>query len=289
MHSKVGVGLKPAHYREALSPRVVRLRAGQSVEPPDFFEVHAENYMGDGGAPHAWLTAIREKFQLSLHGVCLSIGGADPLDKNHLKRLKALTDRYDPAFISEHLAWSAHGGMFFNDLIAPPFSTGSLARIASHVSEAQDALGRRILIENPSHYLSLRSEIPEPEFLNELARRTGCGLLLDINNVVVSAHNTGFDPQDYLNEIDASAIGEIHLAGHAVDAASGLRIDDHGSAISDEVAGHYCDFIARNGVHPTVIEWDSDVPDYDILLHEAGKIRAWMTMAYTEESGHVTA
>ena len=277
----VGVGLKPAHYRDALSPGDRDSSAGDDI---GFFEVHAENYMGAGGPPHEWLSKIRDKYPLSVHGVCLSIGGASPLDEEHLARLRMLADRYEPSLVSEHLAWCAHDGSFFNDLIAPPLTKNSLARISDHVSTAQDALGKKIFIENPSHYLPINPEIPEPEFLNALAEKTGCGLLLDINNVFVSASNLGYSAKAYLEAVNADAVGEIHLAGHAVDEASGLLIDDHGSGVCDDVGALYSAFIARAGAKPTLVEWDTDTPDLARLCKHAKKARGWMNDALKKEA-----
>lgn len=264
-----GVGLKPQHYKEAIG-------GGFGL---DFFEVHAENFFGEGGPPHRWLTAFRREFALSIHGVSLSIGGRDALDKEHLARLKRLVERYQPAIVSEHLAWSADSGVHFNDLLAPPLSESSLARVAAHVDETQDALGRRILIENPSAYLpGAPADMSEPEFLGRLVARTGCGLLFDINNVYVSAGNLGFDAAAYVDAVNAADVGEIHLAGHAVERFAGveLRIDDHGSAVRREVWALYERFIARAGPRPTLIEWDTDVPPFAVLAGEALKARAAM-------------
>jgi len=249
-----------------------------------FFEVHAENFMGAGGPPHAWLTAIREEFLLSVHGVCLSIGGHDPLDSDHLNRLRKVIDRYQPALVSEHLAWCAHDGVYYNDLIAPPLTRETFAQVRAHIDEVQDVLGRRILIENPSLYLKIPGDLSEPSFLNDLARQTGCGLLLDINNVFVSAHNLGFNAADYINDIDFAHVGEVHLAGHAIDKASGLRIDDHGSIVSDDVGALYREFIKTAGPRPTLIEWDTDTPPLAKLCLEADKAAQWMSGALDEAS-----
>jgi len=277
----VGVGLKPAHYRDLVLPQDGRDGAGDFSSAFDFFEVHAENYMCDGGPPHAWLSAVREQFPLSIHGVCLSLGGMNDPDPEHLKRLRAVVDRFEPALISEHIAWSAHDGIFFNDLIAPPLTEEAVTRTAKHIEQTQDALGRRILVENPSQYLKLPGDISEPEFLNELARRTGCGLLLDINNVYVSACNLGFDAESYLNAVDATRVEEIHLAGHAVDTASGveIRVDDHGSPVCEGVGALYRRFVARAGARPTLVEWDADTPALNVLAEEAAKASAWMREA----------
>lgn len=266
----VGIGLKPQHYRDALDA----VSAGGGA--PDFFEVHAENYFGDGGPPHRWLTAIREAAPLSIHGVSLSVGGRDPLDENHLSRLAELVARYEPALISEHLAWSADGGVYFNDLIAPPLSETSLARVGEHIDQIQNALGQRILIENPSSYLPAPpGGVGESDFLNDLAQRTGCGLLLDINNVFVSARNTGFDPEDYLARIDARHVSQIHLAGHATNEFEGveIRIDDHGSPVCDDVMALFARFIARGGSRPALLEWDTAPPAFETLAAEAEKAR----------------
>ncbi|MBI1366336.1 MAG: DUF692 family protein [Alphaproteobacteria bacterium] len=272
-----GVGLKPQHYAAALA-------GGHGL---GFFEVHAENFMSAGGPPHRWLSAVRAEHYLSVHGVCLSVGGRDDLDEAHLARLAELVRRYEPALVSEHLAWSADGGVFFNDLLPPPLTQASLARACRHVDQIQSALGRTILIENPSIYLpGTRGDIPEPEFLNELARRTGCGVLLDINNVFVSAENAGFDASAYLDAIDPANVGEIHLAGHAIDNFEGvsIRVDNHGSAMCDEVVALYERFIARAGPRPTLIEWDHDTPAFDVLLDETRRAKVAMMRALFEES-----
>ncbi len=281
--SSIGIGLKPAHYRDVLSPKNGCVGAGDPLSHIDFFEVHAENYMCAGGPPHAWLSAIRERYPLSVHGVCLSLGGHDDLDKDHLERLRIVVERYQPALVSEHIAWSAHDGVFYNDLIAPPLTEETLQRTAAHIDQTQDALGRRILIENPSQYLTMPGDIAEPEFLNALARKTGCGLLLDVNNVYVSAANLGFDAWTYIDAIDASAVEEIHLAGHAVDTARGveIRIDDHGSPVSEDVGALYRRFVAHAGPRPTLIEWDTDTPQLAELAKEAEKAAGWMRSATT--------
>lgn len=264
----VGISLKPAHYRDVLA------------RPPgvDFFEVHAENFMGAGGPPHAWLSAICEQFPLSVHGVSLSLAGVDPLNEEHLTRLKDVVQRYNPAIVSEHLAWGAHEGAYYHDLLAPPITRETFARLADNVERTQDVLGRRILIENPSQYLDVAAEIPLPEALNDLARRTGCGILFDINNVYVSACNLGFDAEAFIDAIDPAYVGEIHLAGHAVDHLDGyeIRIDDHGSRMCAEVGALYARFIKRAGPRPTLVEWDTDVPALDVLLDEAARARSLM-------------
>ena len=260
--AQAGIGVKPAHYHELLTtqPRLA------------FIEVHAENYMGEGGPPHAYLEALADIYPLSLHGVGMSLGGAEPLDREHLLRWRALVDRYQPALVSEHIAWSRFGGLTLHDLLPIPYTMESLELICDHIDEMQTALGRTILVENPSTYISFRqSEIDEAEFLAEVARRSGCGLLLDINNVYVSARNHRFDPRSWLTRIPADLVGEIHLAGHSVirDKEFEIRIDDHGSRVCSDVWELYRDTVARIGARPTLIEWDTDVPDLAILLEEA--------------------
>ncbi len=263
--ARAGVGLKPQHYRQILDDK------------PDigFFEVHAENYMGAGGPPHRWLEAVRERHPLSLHGVGLSIGADRPLDSAHLQRLKALVERYEPGLFSEHLAWSSHGEAFLNDLLPLPYTEETLARVCEHADETQTIVGRRLLLENPSTYVIFaESTIPETEFLAEVVRRTGCGLLLDISNVVVSATNHGYDAAGYLARFPVAAVDEIHLGGFAIgedDDRHPLVIDDHGSAI-DPAAWRLCaDALGRIGPAPVLIEWDNDVPEWPVLFGEARK------------------
>jgi uncharacterized protein (UPF0276 family) len=258
-----GIGLKPAHYRDILALRPAL----------GFFEIHAENYMGDGGPPHRYLSAIREHYPLSLHGVGLSIGGARPLDRQHLARLKSLNDRYQPGLFSEHLAWSTHDTGYLGDLLALPYTDTTLARVAGHISETQDCMGRQMLLENPSSYLAFaESTWSEPAFIAEVVRRTGCGLLLDINNVFVSAHNLKTDPRSYIDEYPLAHVREIHLAGHAAatdDDGEPLLIDAHGSDVADPVWSLYATVIARTGPLPTLIERDANIPPLGDLLGEA--------------------
>ncbi len=258
----VGVGFKPEHFEA-----IVDTRAGLG-----FFEVHAENYMGGGGAPHRRLDAIRERYPLSLHGVGLSIGSPGPLDRAHLQRLAAVARRFEPSLVSEHLAWSTHEGAFLNDLLPLPYTDETLTRVSEHVDEVQNALGRTMLLENPSTYVVFaESTWAETNFLREIARRTGCGLLLDVNNVFVSAVNHGFDPDLYLADFPLAAVGEIHLAGCADDsddAGLPLLIDAHNSPIRDAVWSLYSATIRRLGPTPTLIEWDNDVPAWPTLLDE---------------------
>jgi hypothetical protein len=270
--TRAGVGLKAQHYEDILGER------------PDlgWFEVHAENYMGAGGPPHHYLEAIRRDYPLSLHGVGLSLGAAGPLDEAHLARLKAFCERYEPGLVSEHLAWSSHGGTFFNDLLPLPYTRAAVQRVSAHVARLQEALGRRILLENPSTYVAFESgEMSEIDFLAEVAARSGCGLLLDVNNVAVSASNQGFAPEDYLDAFPLQAVGEIHLAGHARDrdeAGALLLIDAHDRAVDDRVWALYARAIARGGLKPTLIEWDNDVPAWPVLLAEARSAERIMAM-----------
>lgn len=257
-----GIGLKPQHYQSVLDGR----------PGVGFFEVHTENYMGAGGPPHHYLEAVRRDWALSMHGVGLSMGSADGLDAAHLERVAAVVSRYEPALVSEHVSFSAAGGVYMNDLLPVPYTKDALAVMARNVDALQDRLGRRVLMENPSAYLAYRvTDMTEPEFLSELVRRTGCGLLLDVNNVFVSASNTHFDATAYLDAFPMEAVGEIHLAGHHVTEAGGraLRIDDHGSRVAPEVWDLYSRVLARTGDAPTLIEWDTDVPTLDVLLEEA--------------------
>jgi uncharacterized protein len=261
--ARAGVGFKPAHFRDIIA----------SPQPVGFFEVHAENYMGAGGPPHVQLGALRERYALSIHGVGLSIGSTEPLDREHLARLKILCARYEPESFSEHLAWSSHGGIYFNDLLPLPYTPETLARVAEHIDEAQAALGRMMLLENPSTYVRLAdSTIPEVDFLAELARRTGCGLLLDVNNVFVSASNNGTAPLSYLESFPLDRVKEIHLGGHdreADDAGGLLLIDAHATPVADEVWTLYADVLARTGPLATLVEWDNDVPDWPTLIAQA--------------------
>lgn len=263
--SCAGAGLKPVHYRDILD-------GASSV---GFFEVHAENYMGAGGPPHRFLEAIRARYPISLHGVGLSIGGQRPLDRDHLARLRVLMDRYEPGLFSEHLAWSTHDSGYLNDLLPVPYNEESLARVCEHVDQTQSALGCRMLLENPATYVTFAdSTIAEVDFLAEVVARTGCGLLLDVNNVQVSAVNHGFDPDKYLDAFPMMHVGEIHLAGFAEsrdDAGNRLLIDEHGSPISIDVWGLFGGVLDRIGAKPTLIEWDNNVPAWSVLAGEAAR------------------
>lgn len=238
-----------------------------------FFEVHAENYMGAGGPPHDALTRIRRDYPVSLHGVCMSIGGPEPLDKTHLGRFKALVDRYEPALVSEHLAWSTHDTAYFNDLLPLPYTQATVQRVADHIDEVQEAMGRPILLENPSTYIIFpESTMSETDFVGELAMRTGCGLLLDVNNVFVSATNHGFSALDYLAEFPLGEVSEIHLAGHAEqadDEGDLLLIDSHDGPVADAVWKLFDIVIDQCGPLPTLVEWDSAIPDWPVLQAEA--------------------
>lgn len=256
-----GLGLKPEHYEAALGARAEGL----------WFEVHPENYMVAGGPRLGWLDAIRARHPVSLHGVSLSLAGDAEPDAAHLQRLAALARRIQPALISEHLAWSAWNGQYFPDLLPFPRSTAALHRIAANIARTQDALGTVIAIENPSHYLHIDGhEWDEIDFLAELSRRTGCRLLLDINNVYVSARNLGFSAAEWIDRFPQALVGEIHLAGHSADPTLGdaLLIDSHDAPISPQVWQLYRRFIERAGARPTLIERDGNVPAFEELMAE---------------------
>jgi len=261
--ARAGLGFKPVHFRDILA----------AVQPVGFFEVHAENYMGAGGPPHAQLRALRERYALSLHGVGLSIGSMQPLDRDHLARLKTLCDRYKPESFSEHLAWSSHGGVYFNDLLPLPYTERTLTRVAEHVDQVQTALGRTILLENPSTYIGIaENTMAEVDFLSEIASLTGCDLLLDVNNVFVSAHNQSISPLSYVDAFPLERVKEVHLGGHheeTDDTGALLLIDAHGSPVADGVWALYAQVIARAGPLPTLIEWDNNIPDWPALRAEA--------------------
>jgi len=257
--TRVGIGLR--------SPHVAEIAA---VRPPlDFLEVHAENYMAETAALDR-LLELRCDYPVSLHGVALSLGSAEELERGHLSRFKALIERVEPMLVSEHLAWSAIGEAYLNDLLPLPYTEESLDLFCHHVEEAHDVLRRRLLIENPSSYLRYRhSSIPEAEFLAEVARRTGCGILCDVNNIYVSARNFAFDPLAYLDTLPAEMIGEIHLAGHHAAEDVDILIDDHASRVAEPVWELYAEALRRLGPVPTLIEWDTNLPAVEVLLDEA--------------------
>lgn len=273
-----GVGLKPQHFKDVLSGR------------PDigFFEVHAENYMVDGGPFHHYLGRIRERYPLSLHGVGLSIGGEEPVDPGHLDRLAELIARYQPAVFSEHLAWSGHGQVFLNDLLPLPYDEATLARVCRHVDSVQERLRCRLLLENPSIYLEFAaSTMSEAQFLGAIVARTGCGLLLDVNNAHVSCVNRGHDPMAFMEALPLDAVGEIHLAGFAQDTdgdGAPLLIDAHGCAVDEAVWVLYRQVIERLGALPTLIEWDNEVPAFPTLLAQARMAQRILTRQ--DPSGH---
>ncbi|MBM3600075.1 MAG: DUF692 domain-containing protein [Alphaproteobacteria bacterium] len=264
-----GIGLRAAHHGDVAERRPA----------VGFLEVHAENYMG-GGRPIATLEALRRHYPLSVHGVGLSLASVEGLDLGHVNRLASLCARLEPALVSEHLAWNRAGGVYLNDLLPIPYSEEALGVVGDHVAMVQDRLKRRLLIENPSAYLRLRaSVIPEAEFLAELVRRTGCGILCDVNNVYVNSRNHGGDPRAYLKALPASAVGEIHLAGHAINDADGqpVWIDDHGSPVAAAVWDLYAHAVRRFPHAVTLVEWDSNLPSLDTLTGEArtaARIRA---------------
>lgn len=263
-----GVGYKPQHYAQIL----------EHAAPVEWLEIHAENYMGDGGRPLAQLRSLSERFAISVHGVGLSIGGEGALDTDHLERLKHLCDWLQPASFSEHLAWSTHDSHFLNDLLPLPYTDATLERICDHIGQLQDVLGRQMLLENPSSYLAFEeSTWEEPAFLDEVARRSGCGLLLDVNNVFVSATNLGFSPQAYIDAYPMARVGEIHLGGHDEDEddhGAPLLIDSHGRAVVDPVWALLDYTLERSGPRPLLIEWDNDVPDWPELRDEARRAEA---------------
>lgn len=265
--ARAGIGLRAEHYREVVATR----------PPVGWFEVHSENYFGDGGAPHHYLEQVRRDYPLSLHGVGLSLGSADELNRVHLEKLKALIRRYEPGLVSDHLSWSSVDGRYLNDLLPLPYTGESLRHVAARVSAVQDFLGQEILIENPSSYLQYRhSDMGEAEFLAELSARSGCGILLDVNNIYVSASNHGYDAQAYLRAIPSARVREIHLAGHTVNRypEGEILIDTHNARVCDAVWALYRDALIHVGPAPTLIEWDTDLPALSVLLDEACKAEA---------------
>ncbi|MGV1838210.1 DUF692 domain-containing protein [Rhizobium rhizogenes] len=260
---RAGVGFKPEHFTAI----------NAAPQPVGFFEVHAENYMGAGGPPHAQLGRLRQDYALSIHGVGLSIGSMQPLDTDHLARLKIVCDRYEPESFSEHLAWSTHDTTFLNDLLPLPYTDTTLAQVCTHIDQVQTLLGRQMLLENPATYLLFEeSTLEETDFLAEIVRRTGCGLLLDVNNVFVASSNHHMDPRNYLARFPVQWVREIHLSGHSEtvdDAGAPLLIDSHDTPVKDPVWALYEGLIARTGPIASLVEWDNDVPEWPVLRAEA--------------------
>ncbi len=258
-----GVGYKPQHYSEIM----------QDPGAVSWLEVHAENYMGAGGRPLAQLRHLAERFPMSVHGVGLSIGGEDALDPDHLARLKHLVSWLKPTVFSEHLAWSTHDGAFLNDLLPLPYTNDTLTRVCDHIDQLQNTIARQMMLENPSSYLAFEeSTWSEPDFLREIANRTGCGLLLDVNNVFVSATNLDYDPRSYIADYPLDKVGEIHLGGHDEDKdehGHTLLIDSHGKPVVDPVWALLDHTLSLSGPRPILIEWDNDVPEWPILNNEA--------------------
>jgi uncharacterized protein (UPF0276 family) len=280
---RAGVGFKPAHFAEINAAR----------QPVGFFEVHAENYMGAGGPPHAQLGRLRQDYALSIHGVGLSIGSTQPLDRDHLARLKVVCDRYQPESFSEHLAWSTHDSVFLNDLLPLPYTEATLNIVAAHIDQVQSTLKRQMLLENPATYLLFaESTIEETDFLAALVRRTGCGLLLDVNNVFVAATNHNLDPRDYLARFPVEAVREVHLSGHSEtvdDQGSVLLIDSHDTPVKDPVWQLYEELVGRIGPVASLIEWDNDVPAWPVLLaetHAADRVLGRSSAQHQREASH---
>lgn len=269
--ASVGIGLRAPHYAQILRRR----------PPLAFLEVHSENFFAAGGQPLAWLERFRGEYALSLHGVGLSLGSADPLDERHLANLESLVGRFEPMLVSEHLCWSSYGGRHANDLLPLPYTEECLAHVVARIDAVQERLGRALLVENVSSYLQFPgSTIPEWEFVAEVARRSGCGVLLDVNNIWVNAVNHGFDARRYLEAIEPATVGEIHLAGF--EESGEMLIDTHGERVSDDVWALFGAAVARFGNRPTLVEWDTDIPPLEVLLEEADKARAAMERQVSE-------
>lgn len=270
-----GIGLKPCHYGAVLG------ECGGAPRPA-WVEVHPQNYFADGGPAHRWLEAVAAVLPLSFHSTGLSLGSAAGPCPIELEALARLNQRYQPAQISDHLSWSVTGGERFPDLLPMPYTASALQRLCTSIAMVQDRLRRPILIENPSRYLAFADDtMDEAEFLHRLCSQTGCGLLLDINNIAVSANNLGLDAEAMIDRIDPALVGEVHLAGHALEDHGSfmLAIDDHGSPVAAETWALFARFIARAGAVPTLIEWDTDVPDYAVLIGEAAKAEAVLSKA----------
>jgi uncharacterized protein (UPF0276 family) len=263
--ARAGIGLRAPHYREMASRR----------PPLAFLEVHSENYFGDGGPPHFYLEQLRQDYPLSLHGVGLSLGSGDPLDPAYLAKLKQLTDRYQPALVSDHLCWTSAGGTHAHDLLPLPFTPAMVNHVAARIRQVQDALGRRILVENASSYVAFaESEMTEWAFVNEVVAEADCLLLLDVNNVYVNAVNHGFDAREYLGAMPSARVAEIHLAGFDTDERAQCLVDTHGKPVHAPVWALYRDTVRRIGPRPTLIEWDADIPPLNVLLAEASRANA---------------
>ena len=279
--ARAGIGLRFQHHQPVLDTR------------PDvaWMEVHTENYMG-GGTPLKYLDAIRRDTPISLHGVGLSLGSAEGVDPAHLERIRRVAERVEPGLMSEHIAWNLVGGTYLADLLPLPMTEEALDVVCRHVEQTQSYLKRRILVENPSTYVAFgNSIIPEWEFMATVAARTGCGILCDVNNICVSAHNHGWDASAYLAALPPEAVGEVHLAGHSIRTfadGSSLRIDDHGSKVTKEVWTLYRQAVARFGAVPTLIEWDNEIPPLDVLLDEAQHAER-VIAAWQESNGHADA
>ncbi len=262
--ARAGIGLRGDHYAEIT----------ETKPTIGFLEVHSENYFGRGGTPHHYLHQLREEYPLSFHGVGLSLGSSDPLNEEHINRLKELIEEYQPDLVSEHLSWSSVGNRYLNDLLPVPYTQDALAHMVSRVEQVQERLRRQILIENVSSYLEYeQSDIPEWDFVAEVANRSGCGVLLDINNIYVNSQNHGFEPAQFLNAVPQTVVKEIHLAGHTVNEFEDGRvlIDTHNQLVSEPVWELYRSAIKQFGPVPTLIEWDTDLPPLSVLLDEAGK------------------
>ncbi len=262
-----GIGLRHTHFGEFLKDQ-----PGTA-----WLEIHSENYVCPGGSRLATLETIRRNYPLSCHGVGLSLGSAEGLDFEHLKRLRSLVERFQPGLVSEHISWSTAGGVYLNDLLPLPYTEEALDVLVRNIGQAQEALGMKVLIENPSSYVTFaQSTIPEWEFCAETARRSGCGLLLDVNNVYVNSRNHGYDPMDFLNAVPGALVGEIHVAGHSDSEWDGhsILIDDHGSPVKDVVWNLLDEALERTGPKPVLMEWDLDLPALDVLLGEAAKAQA---------------
>jgi uncharacterized protein (UPF0276 family) len=260
--ARAGIGLRAVHHDALLAER----------PGVGWLEAHSENYFADGGAQLESLERLRALYPLSLHGVGLSLGSTDPLDRDHVRRLKRLIDRFDPMLVSEHVCWGSVGGVHLNDLLPLPRTHEALRHLARRVVELQDVLGRQVLLENVSSYLEFKnSDLSEPEFLSALVRESQCALLLDVNNVYVSARNHGFDPLAYIDALPIAAIVEIHLAGHSVNRHGGreILIDTHSTHVCDDVWSLYSHAVARFGPVPTLIEWDTEIPELHVLVNEA--------------------